>query len=123
AANGKIAIWRMNGTTRVEVINLPYANGWKIGGVADFTGDGQADIFLRNTADGRNTIWTLSDGQYVSSTLTRPLANLNWVAAGAGDFDNDGHGDVLFRNTATGENAIWHFTGMTFSRVANTVGL
>jgi len=54
----------------------------QIAAVADFTGDGKADILWRNTRDGRNAIWEM-DGVTFQAAHTLPIeADQDWQIAG-----------------------------------------
>jgi FG-GAP repeat len=49
----------------INLGTIPIA--YHIGGVADFNGDGKADLVLENTATGSRAIWFLNNGVYSSS--------------------------------------------------------
>ena len=86
--DGFIAVWYMNGTTRLDVefftpnrINDP---AWRVRGVGDVNRDGKPDLLLQNTSSGQMAVWlmdgrTLSDGRLFSPP--RPLAN-GWLLVG-----------------------------------------
>ena len=84
---------------------------WRIVGVADFTGDGQADFLWRNQQTDQTVIWTIKNGAYVSGALlgNAPAigANSAWTIVGASDFNGDRQPDILWRNQTTGQGYVW----------------
>ena len=82
-------------------------NPWRIGAVADFNGDGHADILWRNYRSGDNVLWYMNNGTRVASTSIQGLANPAWELIGAADLDADGDKDLIWRNRTTGANTIW----------------
>jgi FG-GAP-like repeat len=88
-----------------------FGNGdnWQVAGVADFNGDGNADLLWRNQVDGRNAIVYLDKtAMIIYPRSFEALADTNWQIAGIGDFDNDGSPDLLWRNQLNGRNLIWY---------------
>jgi hypothetical protein len=88
------------GTTTAHVIVTTPPS---VAGVADFNGDGKADVLWRNT-NGALYGWTMNGSQIESSqpiTYQGAAVNLDasWSSAGTGDFNGDGMADVLWRNT------------------------
>ncbi len=82
-------------------------NPWRIGAVADFNGDGHADILWRNYRSGDNVLWYMNNGTRIGSTTIQGLSNPAWELIGAADFDADGDMDLVWRNRTTGQNTIW----------------
>ncbi|MCK8784297.1 Ig-like domain-containing protein [Roseomonas sp. NAR14] len=70
--------------------------GWHAVAMADFDGNGQADLLLRQP-DGSLVEWTLQNGQLQASNLVAPLEN-SWRVAGTGDLDGDGRSDILLQH-------------------------
>lgn len=89
------------GTTRVA--NL----AWKIEGIADFDGDGRAELLWRNPTTGANVLWWLPDHTSLFAGAALSPIDPAWAIAGTGDFNGDRQADVLWRNPLTGANALW----------------
>src|SRR3546814_6873573 len=79
--------------------------GWIGAGIADFNGDGRADILWRNTVTGYNTIWR--SGSSATGQVVTGVGGQDWKIAGVGDFNGDAKADILWRSTSSGTNVIW----------------
>jgi hypothetical protein len=97
-------------------------SSWSVAEIADFNGDGEADLLWRNTAGGL-VEWTMQGSTITSSTevtlnglAIRPDAS--WSVAGAGDFDGNGKADLLWRN-AGGELVSWLMNGSAIGSSAD----
>jgi sugar lactone lactonase YvrE len=113
---GENYLYPMNGTTVLATegyLRTVADLDWKVAGIGDFDGDGNADILWRNSVSGRNYIYfmngtTIKPGEgYI-----RTVADQNWQVAGVGDFDGDGKSDILWRNSATGQNYLYPMDGL-----------
>jgi hypothetical protein len=122
SVNGNLNVWYMNDRTFLGSANLtplfvptvgspsvPDLN-WKVAAVADFDGDGDADILFRHDFSLRNVIWYLDgvvrvDGGYVDPD--RPIDFEQWPLAGAWDVDQDGVADLVFRHNVSGAIVAW----------------
>jgi FG-GAP-like repeat/Beta-propeller repeat len=84
-------------------------NTWKVQTIADFTGDGKADIIWRN-AQGATVLWkvngTLID---LASSQVLPTMATSFELRGVGDFNGDGIKDVVWRDKATNITRFWTF--------------
>lgn len=95
-------------------LNIPWANNRYNIIVADFNGDGKADIFLQSTVPGDNyLLLTDSAGHVVgiSQTISNTALGLVWStdqhAIMAGDFNGDGKADLFLQATSpSGTNAV-----------------
>jgi FG-GAP-like repeat len=95
-----------NLTTATTTINLVHFTA-----PYDFSGDGDADILLRNSSTGQVSLWEMngdlnSGGGPVTTTL-----GTQWNVAGIGDFNADGMNDILWQNTSTGQLGLWEMNG------------
>jgi hypothetical protein len=97
-------------------------SSWSVAEVADFNGDGDADLLWRNT-NGGLIEWTMRGSAITSSaditlhgSTLRPDAS--WSIAGAADFDGNGKADLLWRN-AGGELVSWLMNGSAISASAD----
>ncbi len=114
---GENYVYPMNGTTILGTegyLRTVADQNWKVVGLGDFDGDGQADILWRNASSGQNYIYFM-DGTTIkpSEGYIRTVADQNWQVAGVGDFDGDGKADILWRNSTTGENYLYPMDGLT----------
>ncbi|MCB1616358.1 MAG: VCBS repeat-containing protein [Pseudomonadales bacterium] len=68
----------------------------------DTDGDGDKDILITNTTDGKWRVLIMENGLYQSNSPLWMNSSLSYSFAGAGDLDGDGDDDVILRNTSTG---------------------
>jgi len=131
--SGALAVWEMDGTQiksadylrmGSSAISAPGAD-WHVADVADFNGDGRADILWRvgaaQTGDlapggGQVAIWEMNGNQIefadytrVGSAIVGAPAN-DWHLLGADDHNGDGMADLLWQ-TDGGALAVWQMDG------------
>lgn len=82
--------------------------------LADFNGDGDADLVWQNISTGQCVIWLMS-GTAVKSKVTVGTYSTDTELCGVGDFNGDGKADLLWQNTSTGERSIWLMSGTSVS--------
>ena len=87
---------------------------WSIVGMGDFSGDGMADILLRNS-NGALEEWIMNGSQIESSQAIAyqgaPVSlGSSWALAEVGDFNGDGKADLLWCNSS-GALAEWTMNG------------
>jgi hypothetical protein len=105
-----LSLWQMDGLAGAGGGFVAHAEApWSVAGIADFDGDGRADILWRH-ADSTIALWRMDGTAYLGSgSIHRPGAD--WSVAGTGDFNGDGRADILFRHT-DGSVAAWLMDGM-----------
>jgi FG-GAP repeat len=54
---------------------------WRIAGVGDFNGDGNADLVWENTVTGQRAIWLLKNGVFSSGTNSPTVPGISNEAA------------------------------------------
>lgn len=111
-AADQIVAWYLNrdGTIHSEsLVGRGFgSNNWKIEATADFNGDGQADILLRNAGAGQTLLWTMNGAAIASEALVgRPVSGTAWQLEGAKDFNGNGTIDLFWRHTSTGQGLLW----------------
>lgn len=87
------------------------------GAANDFNNDGEADIFWRNHADGRNYLWYMTGPTPAASVMLPTVSDTSWSIGAVSDFNDDGMQDLLWRNTSSGANAVWIMDGISLSSV------
>jgi glucose/arabinose dehydrogenase len=112
--------WLMNGTSISAAANILTTDpAWTISHIADFNGDGKADILWRNS-NGAVTLW-LMNGSTVVSTVGLLGPDPLWRVSHVGDFNGDGKSDLLWRNTS-GAVTVWLMNGTAIASSAGILG-
>jgi len=85
---------------------------WQVRGIADFDGDGKADVLWRQVESGENYLYPM-DGTAIKPAegYLRTVADTDWFVAAAADFDGDGRADILWRHESTGESYLYPMNG------------
>ena len=78
----------------------------------DFNGDGETDIFWRNTSSGDNGVWLMA-GTFPNEYVALPAVSLDWDVQGLADINQDGWTDLFWHNLTTGTNGVWLMEGTT----------
>ena len=127
---GAMRLWTMDGATvktreiitRLgEEVSMP--SSWDVASVADFSGDGKADVMWRQNSTGRVMVWQMNGGEVASTTDVTSggtaliMPGVGWTPIGSGDLTGDGKADVLWRHK-TGALRLWEMDGA----VATTSG-
>jgi len=122
-STGQNAIW-LSTTADASWLSfrfyLPSApTSWRVAGVADFDGDGNADILWHDETSGGSALWLMNcSGVLYVPPVVRMMSYLEttpvaWHIAGVGDFNHDGRADILLRDPVTGANSMWLMNGTT----------
>jgi hypothetical protein len=110
SATGQASTWLMEGTpynpTTGSTVNIklaanlgsPLPGGFFAAGLADVTGDGNADILFRNEAGANLSVFALEGANVKASQVVSTVQGPQWYIAGLADFNNDGAVDILWRN-------------------------
>jgi len=89
----------------VSFDDLGYWHGYVPEGVADFDGNGTADVIWRHATNGTTTIKLSNGGQKTYNV------GMDWKLAGVGDVTNDGHADLIWHHN-TGPVYAWQMNNM-----------
>lgn len=82
----------------VANLNITVPTDWKVAGIADFNGDGYADILWRSDAGTVRDWLGQADGAFHGNVANlNSTVSLNWRIAATGDYNGDGYADVLWR--------------------------
>ncbi|WP_431855003.1 hypothetical protein [Azospirillum sp.] len=88
--------------------------GWKVGTVADVTGDGAPEIFffgvdtVNGVGSGYGATWSLNGaGAVTDARVQIQMKRQGWEVAGAANVNGISGDEILWQNTLTGEKAIW----------------
>jgi hypothetical protein len=110
----------MNGATVISQVGLLGPDpGWSVTHVADFNGDGKADLLWQNT-NGAVTIW-LMNGSTTTSAVGILGPNPDWRVSHTADLNGDGKADLLWRNI-NGAVTAWLMNGTTAASTAGLIG-
>ena len=110
---GDVWVWLMDGTTRLSqnyVGSVPDAN-YQIQEVADFDGNGTADLLWWNTVQGDVWLWPMSGATVLSESYVGVVPDTNYRIMAAGDYDGDTKADILWRNIVQGDVWVWLMDG------------
>ncbi|HPW20452.1 MAG TPA: IPT/TIG domain-containing protein [Vicinamibacterales bacterium] len=116
ATLGDVWTWTMNGATRlgeVYVGTVAPATGYHIQGVADFDGNGKADLVWWHETRGEVWLWEINDGALVAQAWVGTVPDTNYQIAATGDYNGDTKADLLWRNEVNGEVWVWLMAGST----------
>jgi hypothetical protein len=100
----------VNGTTPLTTstnIATQLPSGWSVVGIADVSGDQQADIFLFNSTNRQTYVYKMRGGT-ILDTQNGPAIPVGWEIVGVGDFNGDQLCDLMVLETSTGATYQFH---------------
>jgi hypothetical protein len=113
--DGSLFIWLMNGQNLGGTYLDPISQDWVVQQVADFNGDGYADILWRQQSSGNTYMWLMNGATVVGAAYTNSQADSTWQVQGAGDLNGDGKADIVWRKVGpgpdTGAMFLWLMSG------------
>ena len=114
-AAGDVWVWLMNGTTRLSQTHVGAVSDttYQIQQVADFDGNGKADLLWWNTVQGDVWIWPMDGVTVLSQSFVGVVPDTNYRIQAAGDYDWDTKADILWRHAVQGDVWVWLMNGTT----------
>ncbi|KJU87798.1 secreted protein containing C-type lectin domain protein [Candidatus Magnetobacterium bavaricum] len=115
-ASGEVMVWLLdpNDSSKTTTYTLePVSADWQVLAVADFNGDGMADILWKHT-DGNVAVWIMQvqPTPPTKSFVVGGKVSPDWQFKSVGDFDGDGKADILWQHSdPSGKIAIWKMDG------------
>jgi len=113
--NGMLYVWFMDGVARAGSSYLDpsgVSTDWRVAQVADFNGDGQADVLWHNQMNGLLYVWFMTGTARNGGTYVSPSSvSTDWQVAQVADFNADGQADVLWHNQLNGLLYVWLMNG------------
>ena len=80
ATSGQVYLWLMNGTTICfQASQGAFGSDWEFQGVADFNGDGRADILWRNATSGQVYLWLMNGTTIASQGSPETVSDNRWT--------------------------------------------
>lgn len=92
-------------------ISIQAAKEWRVAAIADFNGDGKADILWRHL-NGTTNIFLMDGTTVLGGSGTTRQFGTEWQIRGVGDFNGDGRADIVWRRS-DGSTIIWLMEGVT----------
>ena len=116
---GQVAVWHMNGPTRLEgivIVGVSDTN-WKVRAVGDLNNDNHPDLIWERQTDGLLAAWFLegigwATGHSAGELLTpSQAADPAWQIVGTGDLNGNSKTDLIWQHQTTGQLAAWYMDG------------
>jgi hypothetical protein len=110
-----VSAWLMRGTGVLErgaEIEGPRAEGWDLGTIGDFDGDGMSGILWHNARESSAIAWTVvGTGVSERGEPFEAPSGQGWVPLIGVDYNGDFLADVLWYNASRNVIAIWLMAG------------
>jgi hypothetical protein len=112
-ADGRNIAWHMVGPELHDIGHLATVadRNWALQAIADFDGDGRADLVWRHALTNHTLLWLMDGDSIKSMSTVWPTVDANWQIGAAADLDRDGRADLVWRNRTTGANFVWYMNG------------
>jgi hypothetical protein len=114
---GTLYAWLMDGTTATRGAYLTPSGwadtGWQVAGLADFNGDGKADVLWRHRRTGDLYLWLMDGTRASGAVYLTPsrFADAQWRLFRLADLNGDGKTDILWQDSSTGRVLVWYMNG------------
>jgi hypothetical protein len=113
--DGRIAGWRMNGTTMVDGLNITPSStdpAWQLVATADLNGDKKPDLLWQHR-DGWLAAWLMNGSTILDGAMLNPnrVDDPAWKIAGTADLNGDGKEDIIWQHSTQGLLAAWLMNG------------
>jgi FG-GAP-like repeat/Viral BACON domain/Fibronectin type III domain len=116
---GQIGIWYLDETAPTILLSASLVPstalaGWTVVGIADFDGDGHADVVVQHDTTRQVSVWYLGGAQgntWLRSGWLSSVGTPGWRVAGIADLDRDGHPDIIWQSDTTGQPGVWFMGG------------
>ncbi|MCE2881041.1 MAG: FG-GAP-like repeat-containing protein [Planctomycetaceae bacterium] len=121
-SSGAFRIRRLNGLTVTDdrSISAPIVWDWRFVALTDVSGDGKADVILRNALTNQVNAWIMDGHTKTSGGTIGVAVGLEFL--GTGDLDGDGRSDLLWRE-ASGAVRAWFLNGVSLASDAAISGV
>ena len=112
-AAGDVWVWLMNGTARLSqtYVGTVADTHYQIQQVADFDGNGTADLLWWNDVQGDVWVWPMDGTTVLAETYVGTVTDTQYRIQAAGDYNGDGKADILWRHTLQGDVWVWLMDG------------
>jgi hypothetical protein len=92
--------------------NVPFDLNWRLAAIADFNGDGNADLAWQQTSNNTVELQLLSGTTTLAAaTIANSPFDSTWIVVASGDFNGDGSSDLVYRHAGDGQMAVQLLNG------------
>lgn len=108
---GQFDWWHMERATRAGLWGVTLPSGRTVLGTGDFDGDGDADLLVRDEADGALFVDTAQPGGSPGGARLDRIPGGEWRLAGIADVEGDGRDEILWRSDRARRLFWWSLEG------------